>query len=101
MTYLTIHKMTGNPDELSERKRAHMDPTVNQVAPTQGAIFSVTARTEDGLVVVNLWESREAAEVFTQRPDIQQAQRASGLPMPSSFERYEDADYQDYRQGRG
>ena len=22
MTYLTIHKMTGNPDELSERKRA-------------------------------------------------------------------------------
>lgn len=101
MTYLTIHKMTGNPDDLSEKKRAGMDPVVNQVAPTQGAIFSVTARTEEGLVVVNLWESRAHAEAFTKLDEIQQAQRASGLPMPSSFERYEGADYQDYRQGRG
>jgi hypothetical protein len=39
------------------QKRAHFDPVTSRLAPQHGAIFSVTAKTEDGLVIVNLWES--------------------------------------------
>jgi hypothetical protein len=47
--------------------------------------------------VVNVWESAEAAIGFAELPQIQQAQRESGLPMPSSFERYPDAQLDEYQ----
>jgi hypothetical protein len=48
-----------------------------------------TARTEDGLVIVNLWAPPRGPEEFAQVPEVQRAQRDSGLPAPSSFERYD------------
>jgi hypothetical protein len=68
------------------------------LAPSYGAIFSVTARTEDGLVIVNLWDSPQAPARFAQVPEVLQAQQASGLPAPSRFERYQDAHYDGYDQ---
>jgi hypothetical protein len=97
MAYLTIHRLDGDPDELLRRKRATFDPAVGAHAGAYGARFSVTARTAQGLVVVNVWESPEAAADFTQLPEIQRAQRESGLPLPSSFERYTDAQLDEYQ----
>lgn len=89
----TIHKLSGDPDDLAARKEAAFDPVVNGLAPEHGAIFTVTARAPDGLIVMNLWDSRSGAESFTRQPEVQAAQKASGLPMPSSFERYDGAQY--------
>ena len=93
MAYLTIHKLTGDPTDLLGRKQARFDPVVNRLAPQYGAISTVTGPTGDGLVIVNLWRERQGAEEFTQHPDVQEAQKASGLPTPSSFERYDGASY--------
>jgi hypothetical protein len=38
MTFLSIHKLSGNPDDLLQRKQVHMDPVVRRVAPEFGAI---------------------------------------------------------------
>ncbi len=97
MAYVTIHHLEGDPDELLRRKRETFDPIVAEHAGAHGAIFSATARTAHGLVVVNVWESPAAAAGFTQMPEIQRAQRVSALPMPSSFERYPDAQLDVYR----
>jgi quinol monooxygenase YgiN len=97
MAYVTIHRMEGDPDDLLRQKQEKFDPTVKEFAGQHGAFFSVTAKTAQGLVVVNVWESAEAAVGFTQLPQIQQAQRESGLPMPSSFERYPDAQLDEYQ----
>lgn len=98
MAFLSIHTMEGDPDELLARKRQHMDPVVERLAPRHGAIWSVTARTGSGIITVNLWQAPEGAARFTQEPEAQQAQRASGLPKPASFERYLDAGYTVYQQ---
>lgn len=44
MAFLSIHTMEGDPDELLERKRQHMDPVVERLAPGFGALASVTRR---------------------------------------------------------
>jgi quinol monooxygenase YgiN len=97
VAYLTIHRMEGDPEDLLRKKQETFAPTVKELAGKHGAFFSVTAKTAQGLVVVNVWESAEAAIAFAQLPQIQQAQRESGLPMPSSFERYPDAQLDEYQ----
>jgi len=99
MAYLTIHPMEGNPDELLHRKQERFDPIVGKPAGAYRALFSVTAPTVHGLVVINVWESPEGAAAFRQLPPIQEAQRASVLPSPRFFERFTDAQLKEYPRG--
>jgi hypothetical protein len=89
MAYVTIHTLDGDADELATRKSTLFDPAVREVAPAFGAIASVTAKTDTGLTIVNVWESAEQVAAFTAHPAIQAARDAAALPMPSSFQRYE------------
>ena len=100
MPFLSIHTLSGDPEELLQKKQAHMDPVVQQIAPEYGAIMSITAKGPEGLVTINLWESVEGAQAFTQRPEVQQAQARSGLPRPSTFERYTEVYVDAYQQTR-
>ncbi len=54
MPYLTLHWITGDPEDLLARKQTQFAPVINRLAPVHGAIFSITAKTDDGLRVVNL-----------------------------------------------
>src|SRR5215472_12572648 len=92
MAFLSIHTMEGDPDDLLARKRRHMDPLVERLAPGFGAIASVTSKTASGIITVNLWATADGAAAFSQNPEALQAQRASGLPKPSIFERFPDAE---------
>jgi hypothetical protein len=97
MAFLSIHTLPGDPDDLLQKKQAHMDPIVRQIAPEYGAIMSITAKGPEGLITVNLWESAEGAQTFTQRPEVQQAQKQSGLPRPTTFERYTEVYVDEYQ----
>lgn len=100
MSFLSIHTLPGNPDDLLQKKQEHMDPVVSQIAPEYGAIMSITAKGPEGLITVNLWESAEGAQAFTLRPEVQQAQARSGLPRPTTFERYTDIYIEEYQQAK-
>ena len=97
MAFLSLHTMHGDPDDLLARKCRHMDPVVERLAPGHGAILSVTTRTDDGILTVNLWETADGAMAFSKEPEALEAQRASGLPAPTTFQRYLDADVTRYR----
>jgi hypothetical protein len=90
--YFTVHTLDGDPEVLLRRKRERFDPVVAEHAARFGAVSTVTIPTSTGLVVYNLWESEDGAREFTALPEIQQAQRESQLPLPSSFERHIDVD---------
>jgi hypothetical protein len=90
--FFSIHTMDGDPEQLLAAKRQHMDPVVAKLAPKHGAVATVTVPTETGIAVYNIWHSPEGATAFTQEPEAHQAQQASGLPTPSTFHRYPDAD---------
>jgi len=96
MAFLSIHTMEGDPDDLLARKRRHMDPVVERIAPGFGAIASVTSKTASGIITVNLWATAEGAAAFSQNQEARQAQHVSGLPAPATFERFPDAEYTFY-----
>ncbi len=90
MAYMTIHQIDGDPDELWLKKTTSFDPVVDSIAPHYGAIASFTAKVEGGLRIVNVWRSAEDVQRFMRVPEVIAAQQASGLPMPSRFERFDD-----------
>jgi len=61
----------------------------------------VTVRTDDGITTYNLWDSADGAAAFTQHPEAIAAQKESGLPMPSSFERHDRPQVTFYQPGPG
>jgi hypothetical protein len=94
MPYLTIHTLDGDADDLQDRKATLFDPAVREIAPAFGAIASMSAKTETGLVIINVWESADQVASFTAHPDIQAAREAAQLPMPASFQRHESATFE-------
>jgi hypothetical protein len=94
---LTIFEPKGDPDRLLDAKRTHIDPVMERKGPEYGLISHVTARQQDGLLVVNLWESEEASERAFQDAEVQEARRqaaeAGGMGEPPSGGHYEVIDY--------
>ena len=90
--FFSVHKIEGDPADLLSKKRTKMDPAIAKLAKGMGAIFSVTVVESNAIVTYNLWESQEAASKFSQLPEARNAQMASGLPKPSSFNQYATED---------
>ncbi len=95
--FLSIHTITGDPDDLLACKRQHMDPITERLAPRHGAILSITSKADDGIVTVNLWQTAESAATFSSEPEALQAQKNSGLPAPTGFQRFAEADVTVYQ----
>ena len=97
MRRLTIMSATGDPDDLLAAKREHIDPVMNRRAVEFGNIFHVAARTPDGMIVINLWESEEGSEQAAQDPEIQSARDAmaqsGAATSPPDVQHYEVEDY--------
>jgi len=75
MRRLTIMRATGDSDELLAAKRDHIDPVMERKAGEYGNIFHVAARTPDGMVVLNLWESEDGSEQAAKIPRFRRPAR--------------------------
>jgi hypothetical protein len=91
--YVSIFTVPGDPDELIARKREHMDPVAGRVAPTHGGIAHIAAKTDEGLLIINLWETREGGDSAAQDPEMQAARQAAGMPAPAGRKQYELVDF--------
>ena len=65
--YLTITRFEGDPDRLVDRYRSTTD-VMDGVGRDHQLVLHAGARTEDGLLVVNLWPSREESEAAAADP---------------------------------
>ncbi len=82
MAVMSLMRFAGDPDELFAKVRDHVDPVTNRLSPKHGRISSVVARTDEGILVVNLWGSEEGRQAMADEPEVQQAVRGAGLPRP-------------------
>ncbi len=93
---LTVMRASGDPDELFAAKRENIDPVMERRAGEFGNIFHIAARTPEGIMVINLWESAEGSEQAAQDPDIQAAREAmaqtGAAKGPPEVEHYEVED---------
>src|SRR5712691_124620 len=88
MAVVSMMKMSGNPDELAAKLNEHVRPVGRELAPKHGGLGTIVARTDDGVMVINLWENEEGRHAMAQEPEIQEALRGAGLPAPD-FEGYD------------
>jgi hypothetical protein len=65
MAYLTLTRIAGDPDELLAGYERNAE-TMNGVGRDHGLIVHVAAKTEDGLLIVNLWPSKDGSESAAQ-----------------------------------
>ncbi len=97
MQRLTIIRSSGDPEKLLAAKHEHMDPVMQRKAPEYGNLLHLAARTPEGMLVLNLWESEEASEQAFQDAEIQEARQAmleSGtMSGPPEILHYEVVDY--------
>ena len=61
MSYLTLTRIEGDPDELLAGYRESSE-TMTEVGRDHGLILHAAAKTDSGLLVVNLWPSKEGSE---------------------------------------
>ena len=91
MAYLTLIRISGNSEELLADDT--MAKNVERHGPKHGLIVNARAATDDGILVVNLWESKEGSEAMAQEPDIQEGRERSGVaPDQVRFEHFDVGD---------
>lgn len=88
MPVVSMMRMNGDGDALFAKINEHVDPVSERLAPQHGGLLNIVAKTDDGVLIINLWETEEGRHEMAAEPEIQQALQASGLPRPN-FEGYE------------
>jgi hypothetical protein len=91
MAVVSMMKMSGNTDELAAKLTEHIKPLGMELAPKHGGLGTIMARTSDGIMVINLWETEEGRQAMAQEPAVLAALQSAGFPPPS-FEGYEVLD---------
>lgn len=91
---LTLIRVKGDPEKLIDAM-AGAEEVFARKAPEHGMIFSCRARTDDGVLIVNLWPDAESSETAFQDPEIQEALSAVNAATGAAPERehYEVFDY--------
>jgi hypothetical protein len=91
MAVVSMMKMSGDPEELAAKLREHVRPVGMELAPQHGGLGTIVARTDDGILVINLWENEEGRHAMAEEPRVHEALRAGGFPPPA-FEGHEVLD---------
>jgi hypothetical protein len=78
MAYLTITRIAGEPDALLDGYRRSSE-VMSEVGRDHGLILHAAAKTGDGLLIVNLWPSRDGSEAAAGDPRRHEVIRHHGL----------------------
>jgi hypothetical protein len=87
MAVVSMMRIPGNADELAG-KVGELDAIGAKLARKHGALASVVAKTDDGILVVNLWEHEEGRHAMAEEPEVREAVQRAGFPEPA-FEGFE------------
>jgi hypothetical protein len=80
---VSIMEFQGDADDLVNRMGA-IDSVAERKAREYGGISSTVVRTENGIMVINMWDSEDGRHRMAEDPEIQQAIRQAGFPAPSA-----------------
>jgi type IV pilus biogenesis protein CpaD/CtpE len=93
MAYLTIARIAGEPDELLD-KYQRSTQTMSNVGRDHNLILHAAARTEAGLLMINLWRSKQDSEAAAADSRRNRALSESGVaPEKIHREHYEVAEH--------
>ena len=65
MAVVSMMRMSGDTDELIEKLAPIME-IGRELAPGHGGLGTLVARTDDGILAINLWENEEGRQAMAQ-----------------------------------
>jgi hypothetical protein len=87
MAVVSMMRFAGDADDLARRMK-DVAEVIRPLAERHGALAHILARTNDGLLVVNLWETEEGRHTMAAEPEVRAALERGGFPEPA-FEGFE------------
>lgn len=90
MPVISMMRVPGDAEKLEAAAREHLTDVVERLAEKHGRILSIAAKTDDGLLLINLWETDAGRHAMAEEPEILEGLRAAGFPPPA-FEAHEVA----------
>jgi steroid delta-isomerase-like uncharacterized protein len=84
MPVLAVFRWTGDPDHLIEAYDRELQHPVAREQPRR--VSHTCARTADGMVIVDVWETAEDFRAMMADPAFQQNLRDSGTPEPDRID---------------
>jgi hypothetical protein len=91
MAILTTMEIHGEAEELLARHREIVDPVAQPLAEENGGISHTIPRTDDGIMVVNIWENEGGMEKVAAA--VGPKAEAAGLPRPRNRRSYQVLDH--------
>jgi hypothetical protein len=88
MPILVTFKLLGDPDELLRQKQEKIDPTREKVGREHGGLDHLVAKTDEGLLVIDLFESQEGMQAVFGAISAK-AQELDFPVAPSDFQAHE------------
>jgi len=87
MSILTMFQISGDPDELLAMQDQKAESLLRPIMEQNGIISNLVVKAENGIMVVNHWESEEGMEKASAeiRPQMEEA----GMPSPENWRSYE------------
>jgi hypothetical protein len=87
MSILTTFEIQGDPDEILAIQDEKMEPLIRPIAEKNGAISNMVVKAENGIMVINHWETEQGME--TASTEIRPQMEAAGMPAPQNWRSYE------------
>ena len=94
MAYLTIARISGDPEQLLDGYHQTAD-VMSGVGRDHGLIAHAAAKTDEGMVIVNLWPSKDRSQAAAADPRRGAVIRQHDLdPSRFHYEHHDVADYE-------
>lgn len=80
---VSIMEFQGDPADLKEQM-SKIDDVASRKAKEYGGVSSTVVRTDDGVMVINMWSDTEGRHRMADDPEMRQAIQDAGMPPPSA-----------------
>jgi len=84
---VSIMEFSGDADEL-QSKMNNIDDVARRKAAEYGGVSSTVVRTDDGVMVINMWSDEQGRHKMADDPEMRQAIQDACMSPPSA-QRYE------------
>ena len=80
---VSMMEFSGDPEEL-QTQMSNVEEVASRKAAEYGGISSTVVRTDDGIMIINMWSDAEGRHKMAEDPEIRQAIQDAGMPAPSA-----------------
>ena len=80
---VSMMEFKGDPEQLRSQM-SKIDELARRKASEYGGISSTVVRTDDGIMVINMWDSEDGRHRMGDDPEIRQAAQEAGLGPPNA-----------------